>query len=849
MEAVFLKLINLSISAGWLVLAILVLRLVFRKAPRWIFCLLWALVALRLVCPISLESALSLVPSAQTLPPDILYTATPQIDSGIPAINSGVNPLLGQSMAPAPGASANPTQVWSFVLALVWLAGAVIMALYALVSYWLLKRRVATATLLRENIRQSEGVDTPFVLGLLRPVIYLPYGLEERDQGYVIAHERAHIRRKDHWWKPLGFALLTVYWFNPLLWLAYVLLCRDIEGACDEKVVREMELEDRRGYSTALLHCGVRRRSVAACPLAFGEVGVKERVKSVMNYKKPAFWLVAAALVACALAAVCFLTDPPASREFSMEGTNIADLDPRSIVERIAKLEKLEDGSKLYVNGDNFELSFTHDFQWKDSGTVRFFYLRGQGTYSAQLRIFPEEGKYLVTEAAQWPGQDSLFMLQTYLEAVKYLPREKVRELLPEAEGYVVQLVEGGTPGEAGRSLTYTAQGVNAIDGWFIHLRVDPVYEGSEGVPAEESVHLFYGGESAAPAVTKWFDYTDSPSDMDWNGELVLELPQFPDVTFSYTPEQITAQGWKFDGRVLSLVTGTPIWNGYFCDLTGDGLPELCATYSWVSWGPGIADTRVAVYDYAAGGRYNIESRGEWDYALRYNQEDGLLYVDVRHYGEDRVTASGPLVFRDGCLQILDSSLEWRDGAQITHLPGDYDLDRDGTPERVELATYFNDIHYEARVIRSDGTVLWQDTAYTAHAGFNSVFLCRLEDGDYLLRYHPTMYQSYATYTYELFYLDREGNSVTVRENSVSFDINTGPMHESFDPEAIADFMDDLNGLLGHSKLLMTTDTALEGMDPDHPQDNLRWLQVDEGYDGSLSLRENLTEYARQFQS
>ena len=217
MEAVFLKLVNLSIAAGWLVLAVMVLRLVLRKAPKWIFCLLWALVALRLVCPVSIESALSLIPSAQTLPPEILYTAAPQINSGIPAINSAVNPVLDQSMTPVPGASVNPTQVWSFLLSCVWIAGVAIMALYALVSYWLIKRRVATATLLRENIKQSEYVDSPFVLGLFRPVIYLPYGMAEDDRAYVVAHERAHIRRKDHWWKPLGFLLLSVYWFNPLL--------------------------------------------------------------------------------------------------------------------------------------------------------------------------------------------------------------------------------------------------------------------------------------------------------------------------------------------------------------------------------------------------------------------------------------------------------------------------------------------------------------------------------------------------------------------------------------------------------------------------------------------------------
>lgn len=498
MEAVFLKLVNLSISAGWLVLAILVLRLVFRKAPKWVFCLLWALVALRLVCPISMESAWSLIPSAQTLPPEILYTAAPQIDSGIQAIDRAVNPVLGQSMAPAPGASANPTQIWSFILARVWAVGVAAMALYALVSYWLVKRRVATATLLRENIKQSERVDTPFVLGIFRPVIYLPYRLEEEDLAYVAAHERAHIGRRDHWWKPLGFALLCVYWFNPLLWLAYVLLCRDIEGACDEKVIGEMGPEDRRGYSTALLHCGVRRRSLAACPLAFGEVGVKARIKSVMSYKKPAFWVVALSLIACAAAAVCFLTNPSPSRDFPMQGTNISDLDSQRIVEQIAQMEKLENEVHLYVNGDNFEIDLTRDFRWKNDGTVRFFYLRNQKTYSAQLRVFPDENRYFVTEAGQWPEQDRYFMLQTYLEALQYLPQAEIRTFLPEAVGYVVHLTEGGAPDSVDRVVTYTAQGVCAIDGWYIHLRVDPIYEGDEGVRAEEAVHLFYGRENAA---------------------------------------------------------------------------------------------------------------------------------------------------------------------------------------------------------------------------------------------------------------------------------------------------------------------------------------------------------------
>ena len=499
MEAVFLKLVNLSISAGWLVLAILVLRLVFRKAPRWTFCLLWDLVALRLVCPFSVKSALSLIPSAQTLPREILYTAAPRIDSGVAAIDGAVNPILGKVMAPAAAASANPTQVWSFILAWAWAVGVAVMALYALVSFLLLKRRVATATLLRENIRQSERVDSPFVLGLVRPVIYLPYRMAEEELPYVIAHEKAHIRRGDHWWKVLGFALLSVYWFQPLLWVAYVLLCRDIEGACDEKVIRDMDLEGRRGYAAALLSCGERRRSLAACPLAFGEVKVKARIKAVMHYKKPAFWIAAAALAACALAAVCFLTDP--------ETANLSD---------------------------------------------------------------------------------------------------------------------------------------------------------------------------------------------------------------------------------------------------------------------------------------------------------------------------------------------------------GYDFDHDGRVETVEVVSHDEGYTwYELLVKGEDGTVLWREDAWEVHQGYNSLFACRLDGKDYLLRYNPMMYQGYATYAYELFSLNAQGDPVTCRENSVSFDINWGsPAHEAFDAEKMADFMDEVNGLLSNSTLLINTSEALKDMDPDHPQDTLWWLQngnwcSDYIYDAGKTQRENLLEFSR----
>ena len=315
MEALFLKLVNMSITASWLVLAIIVVRLIFKKAPKWILCLLWGLVAFRLVCPFSIESAMSLIPSAEPLPQEIIYTAEPQIHSGVPVIDNAVNPVLESSMTPAELTSANPAQIWSFILSQVWILGMVLMFAYTLVSYLLLKRKVATAIPLVKGIKQSEYVDSPFVLGLIRPVIYLPFGMPEGDMAYVIAHEGAHIRRSDHWWKPFGFLLLSVYWFNPVLWVAYILLCRDIEAACDEKVIKDMEKDERRAYSTALLNCSIHRRRIAACPLAFGETGVKARVKSVMNYRKPAFWVILITLVVSIIVAVCFLTNPKSEEE------------------------------------------------------------------------------------------------------------------------------------------------------------------------------------------------------------------------------------------------------------------------------------------------------------------------------------------------------------------------------------------------------------------------------------------------------------------------------------------------------------------------------------------------------
>ena len=311
MSGIFLKLLNLSISASWLVLVVLALRLVLKRAPKWVNVLLWGMVALRLMLPFSIESALSLIPSAETVSPEVVqFDPAPTITSGVTIIDNAVNPSLSESFAAAPLASVNPLYVWTYLAGWVWLIGLAAMLAYALVSYLRLRRRVSASIPLWENIYVCDEVPSPFILGIVRPRIYLPSALDEAQRGSVLSHERAHLARRDHWWKPLGFALLAVYWFNPLLWLAYTLLCRDIELACDERVLRGMDAGQVKAYSSALLACSVPRRMLAACPLAFGEVGVGARVKNALRYKKPAFWVIAASVAVCVVVAVCFLTNP-----------------------------------------------------------------------------------------------------------------------------------------------------------------------------------------------------------------------------------------------------------------------------------------------------------------------------------------------------------------------------------------------------------------------------------------------------------------------------------------------------------------------------------------------------------
>ena len=315
MGDVFLKLLNMSITASWLILAVLGIRLLFRKIPKWITCLLWGVVAIRLIFPFSIESAFSLQPSAEpirtsTMVEGELIPYVPFVDSNIGVVENTVNPLLAEAFAYQETESVAPLQVFIGIAGSVWLSGMVVLLIFALVSMIKLRLCVREAVRYKENIYICDAVKSPFILGIINPRIYLSSALNEEEMDYIIAHERAHLKRKDHLWKPFGYLLLCIYWFNPLCWIAYIMLCKDIELACDEKVIKDMSFGDKKEYSRVLLSCATQRRLVSVCPLTFGEVGVKERVKTVLNYKKPTFWITIAAIVVCAIVAICYLTNP-----------------------------------------------------------------------------------------------------------------------------------------------------------------------------------------------------------------------------------------------------------------------------------------------------------------------------------------------------------------------------------------------------------------------------------------------------------------------------------------------------------------------------------------------------------
>ncbi len=737
MNELFLKIINMSISASWLVLVVLLLRIVFKKAPKWVNVLLWGIVAIRLICPFSFESALSLIPSAETISPEIITVGkTPTIQMGIPIINHVNNTAMGDTFVPVPEGNINPLQIWFPILSIIWVMGVTLLLIYTTISYGYLKHKVSEAVRLRDNIFQSEHVSTPFVLGIVRPKIYLPYKIDQQCLWHVMAHEQAHIRRKDHWWKPLGFFLLTIHWFNPLMWLAYALLCRDIELACDEKVIKELGNEQRADYTQTLVTCSVNRRMIAACPLAFGEVGVKERVKSVMNYKKPAFWIIILSLITCVVVAVCFLTDP---RNDELDTLPLMHSHSYSVAEVTYETSGMsfsmvaQQNTPVYAITDTMQLMSKGEHSSANEWTVLGTLTETELTKDNFDKLFFRKGNWFGKETVStirnntvhaWSliyNQDVLYYVLQQKNGTVYLAygyydySEKndpdsddtnIRWLfklaydLTEDTGIIATSGKNVIPVvvfPVDTSISDVKDSIQWLDiapgpddtvpftilcdgkeqyGWYSVYDAKTMESLNFMRPSGLSpqTYLFqnakYGRDyivtlhseagdllcfgarigkptESEPIVTKWFDYRETPDEMNWNGSLESDIPQFPNVTFRWSYGKMEA---VVNNESIPLYTGMPIWSAYFCDLTGDGQPELCSS---LSMGSGMIDDHIIIYDYANGTSYRLEDRGTFDYTLRLNEKDGQLYVDKRTYFGGGLVDSGKLVFQDGYLHLL----------------------------------------------------------------------------------------------------------------------------------------------------------------------------------------------------
>ena len=407
MRELLTGILNISISAGILIIVCTLVRLIFRRMPKFVRCLMWLLVAIRLAVPFAIESPFSLLPAREyvtvssndnvsTDEAGNVYSNNELTDKANAGIINKVDAAdaseINNSVATENTAEANNIDVM-YVLSIVWLFGVIAVLIYALVSYIRLRRLVDDAVLLKDNIYQSERAGTAFILGVVRPRTYVPYGLSLNELYMSISHEKAHISRHDHLVKPLGFIIAAVYWFNPLVWLAYILLCRDIELACDEKVIKKIGYDKKKDYSQALLNLSIPRKYISACPVAFGEVGINERIKNVLTMKKGKKIIIAVAVAICAVLAICFLTYPkkPKNNSGDTAKTQTTDETKETITEDLAANEN-ESSTEVKEAESNEENASSEDEEASTVGDAADSDIYGTETSGAKKVVYILKG-------------------------------------------------------------------------------------------------------------------------------------------------------------------------------------------------------------------------------------------------------------------------------------------------------------------------------------------------------------------------------------------------------------------------------------------------------------------------
>lgn len=752
MDDVFLKLVNLSISASWLILAVLVLRVVLKKAPKWVMPLLWGVVALRLVCLFSIESALSLIPSAETIPSEIVTETREPVLYEQATLDIVTNPTLPSAAEVPVGVSRQQAQVDFNIYSVLWLAGMAALLVHALVSAGKLKRKLATAILLRDNIYESEFVDSPFVFGVVKPNIYLPMHMDEGTAAYVIAHEHAHLARRDHWWKVLGYLVLALHWFNPLVWVAYILFCRDIELACDEKVVKGLDGAARADYSQALLSCAAPKRAVAACPLAFGEGNIKTRVKSALHYKKPAFWVAAAAVLAVVIMAVCFLTNPRSERGSLVWAQKLNAADVASIELYVPA----EGEARQYKKLDTEEMAQAVELINSSRGTyiekpetvyaglpVWFLLTMDDGTVHAVGSVV---GHYLIIDGDTFDADV---------------------ENQAEWENYVLK-GDSASPIDMADRLSYALYGMTTG----VYTLGEAVFEDSVW---ETSYEETFANTKSTPEL-----WLSSALGTDMTGSLYGTVTAARGYSYRFSEwEEIDLTVSNFDWLFRS-ASGED-WNG-----TSAAKLRRENVRAW-------RGTRTAEDDNATAPleRYlrwdELAAMDQW---LLLQQKDGSLYL-VMGYRSGGLPYSGAHPYR-WIVRLNGGATE------LTRA----DLNGDGIEEVISYTGASTQKPYRLRVSDQSGEELWSAELGLAHAGWSSYFLYRDSVKTALLCYEPTMYQGEASYSYRLFLLSGS-ETTTLAENSVSFSINP----DSTDPwpAEAQKFADEVNRLLDQSELLFST--------------------------------------------
>ena len=752
MDDVFLKLVNLSISASWLILAVLVLRVVLKKAPKWVMPLLWGVVALRLVCLFSIESALSLIPSAETIPSEIVTETREPVLYEQATLDIVTNPTLPSAAEVPVGVSRQQAQVDFNIYSILWLAGMSALLVHALVSAGKLKRKLATAILLRDNIYESEFVDSPFVFGVVKPNIYLPMHMDEGTAAYVIAHEHAHLARRDHWWKVLGYLVLALHWFNPLVWVAYILFCRDIELACDEKVVRGLDGAARADYSQALLSCAAPKRAVAACPLAFGEGNIKTRVKSALHYKKPAFWVAAAAVLAVVIVAVCFLTNPRSERGSLVWAQKLNAADVASIELYVPAEEEARQYKKL----DTEEMAQAVELINSSRGTyiekpetvyaglpVWFLLTMDDGTVHAVGSVV---GHYLIIDGDTFDADV---------------------ENQAEWENYVLK-GDSASPIDMADRLSYALYGMTTG----VYTLGEAVFEDSVW---ETSYEETFANTKSTPEL-----WLSSALGTDMTGILYGTVTAARGYSYRFSEwEEIDLTVSNFDWLFRS-ASGED-WNG-----TSAAKLRRENAHAWRGTKTADDDNATATIPEIAR-QDELAAMDQW---LLLQQKDGSLYL-VMGYRSGGLPYSGAHPFR-WIVRLNGGATE------LTRA----DLNGDGIEEVISYTGTSTQEPYRLRVSNQSGEELWSAELGLAHAGWSSYFLYRDSVKTALLCYEPTMYQGEASYSYELFMLSENGTT-TLAENSVSFSVNSDSA-DSWPVEA-RKFADEVNRLLDKSELLFST--------------------------------------------